>query len=114
MEEKIFDNIPSHWKVNNLKRLLSKSLTYGVNEAAVFDDKSMPRYIRITDFNENGFLKDETFKSLPRNKAKGYYLKKGDILFARSGATVGKTFQYNGKDRKACFAGYLIRLNFRG
>lgn len=71
----------------------------------------MPRYIRITDFNHNGLLKDGSFKSLPLDKAAGYYLKNGDVLFARSGATVGKTFIFYGEDKKACFAGYLIKAS---
>lgn len=101
-------NVPNHWNVQPLKRALLDKMMYGANESAESDNKEYPRYIRITDIAESGELKEETFKSLPPDKAQGYMLKKGDVLFARSGATVGKTFLYN-LDEPACFAGYLIK-----
>ena len=81
---------------------------YGANESAEYNNRLWPRYIRITDIDNDGKLKEETFKSLPIEKAKEYLLNKGDILFARSGATVGKTFIYD-STKPACFAGYLIK-----
>ncbi|GAB3570709.1 restriction endonuclease subunit S [Spirosoma luteolum] len=102
-------DIPAHWEVKKLKYLLLSRLEYGANEAAELDDRKLPRYIRITDFGDDGFLKNDTFKSLPREIAQNYFLQEGDILFARSGATVGKTFQFKGYEGEACFAGYLIR-----
>ena len=101
--------IPKHWRIEKLKRLLSQPLMYGTNEAAELDDPEYPRYIRITDFGDNGTLKPESFKSLPPDKAEGYYLEEGDLLFARSGATVGKSFLFSNYKGLACFAGYLIR-----
>ncbi|PFB76779.1 restriction endonuclease subunit S [Bacillus anthracis] len=56
-----------------------------------------------------GNLKEETFKSLEWEKARPYLLQKGDILLARSGATVGKAYIHE-EDISACFAGYLIKL----
>jgi type I restriction enzyme S subunit len=100
--------IPEHWEIEPFKRYLREPLKYGANEAAESDCKYWPRYIRITDIDENGKLREETFKSLSSEKARDYILKKGDILFARSGATVGKTYIYN-SDSPACYAGYLIR-----
>lgn len=91
-----------------LKNALALPLVYGLNEPAVEDNPNWPRYIRITDFNEDGCLNEDTFKSVPPHKASGAYLRKGDILLARSGATVGKAFCFN-EEIKACFAGYLIR-----
>lgn len=102
-------HIPEHWRIAKLKRLLEQPLMYGTNEAAELDDTEFPRYIRITDFDDNGSLRDDTFKSLPPDKAEGYYLEEGDILFARSGATVGKSFLFQNYDGQACFAGYLIK-----
>jgi type I restriction enzyme, S subunit len=103
--------IPKHWEVKKLKYLISNKLEYGANESAEYDDREQPRYIRITDFGDNGLLKNDTFKSLPFEIAKDYFLSEGDILFARSGATVGKTFQFKNYKGQACFAGYLIRAN---
>ena len=73
------------------------------------DDRSAIRFIRITDFTEEGTLRPETYKSLPLEIAEPYLLRDGDVLFARSGATVGKTFIYRESLGPACFAGYLIR-----
>ena len=101
--------IPEHWEVRKLKYLLSDKLKYGANESAELDDINLPRYIRITDFSNNGKLRNDTFKSLNLEIAKNYFLEKGDILFARSGATVGKTFKFDGNSKTACFAGYLIK-----
>ena len=104
-------NIPKHWKVLNLKYLLKSKLKYGANEEAQEANQDHPRYIRITDFGFNGKLNDETFRSLPYEKAKEYLLCEGDILFARSGATVGKTYQFKNYKGIACFAGYLIKAS---
>lgn len=103
-----FPQLPSSWNTLRLKYLLSATLSYGASEAAEYDDRKLPRYIRITDFAEDGSLKEETFKSLPYEIAKDYLLSDGDILFARSGS-IGKTFQYRGLNGKACHAGYLIK-----
>ena len=54
-------------------------------------------------------MRDDSFRSLPEDIAKPYLLVDGDILFARSGATVGKTFRYHPSWGKAAYAGYLIR-----
>lgn len=101
--------VPKHWNVKRLKFVCSEKLMYGANESAESEDPDQPRYIRITDFGDDGKLKDDTFKSLPKEKAEPYLLKEGDILFARSGATVGKTFQFRNYIGRACFAGYLIK-----
>ena len=101
-------SIPSHWQCAPLKYFLKENMTYGANESAESDNKSYPRYVRITDITDDGELREETFKSLSPEKAKDYMLSPGDILFARSGATVGKTYLYRG-GFDACYAGYLIR-----
>lgn len=101
--------IPAHWEVKRLKFAVSEPLKYGANESAEFDDPAWPRFIRITDIDEAGALRDETFKSLPASVAEPYLLREGDLLFARSGATVGKTFMYRTSWGCACYAGYLIR-----
>jgi type I restriction enzyme, S subunit len=101
--------IPEHWSAICLKRLLREPLTYGLNEAAELEDRALPRYLRITDFDDDGTLRDDTFRSLPWDVARKALLQPGDVLFARSGATVGKTFMFRDYTGEACFAGYLIR-----
>lgn len=83
-------------------------LSYGLNESAIEDNPQWPRYIRITDFDDNNNLREDTFRSINPEKANMYSLQKGDILLARSGATVGKAFCFN-ESIRACYAGYLIR-----
>ena len=104
-------NIPQDWDITKLKWLLKDKLKYGANESAELVDKTLPRYIRITDFDESGNIRENTFRSLPNEIAQDYLLDEGDILFARSGATVGKTFQFKNYKGKACFAGYLIKAS---
>jgi len=105
--------IPKHWEVKKLKFLITEPLKYGANESAELNDKDCPRFIRITDIAEDGSLREETFRSLPHDLAKPFILKTGDILFARSGATVGKTFMYREHWGIACYAGYLIRARLK-
>lgn len=102
-------DVPIHWDVKRLKFVLSSPLKYGANEAAELTDIDLPRYIRITDINEDGTLKEETFRSLPPDVAQDYLLVDGDILLARSGATVGKTFIFKHSWGVSAYAGYLIR-----
>lgn len=101
--------VNSDWEVVSLKRLLSRKMEYGLSEAAELEDENLPRYIRITDFGDDGELKDDTFRSLPVEIAREAMLQANDVLFARSGATVGKSYIYTGWRTGACFAGYLIR-----
>jgi len=104
--------IPKHWQAKRLRFLVSEPLKYGANESADLDDPDLPRYIRITDVDENGRLREDTFKSLPEDVARPYLLKEGDLLLARSGATVGKSFYYEPSWGRAAYAGYLIRARF--
>ena len=101
--------IPEHWEVNRLKFLITKNAQYGANcEPEQDETKFDYRYVRITDIDDNASLKD-TVVYLSKEDSKGFILNEGDILFARSGATVGKTYLYNQVDGNCCFAGYLIR-----
>ena len=102
-------DVPEHWGVKRLKFIVQESLQYGANEAAELDDPDLPRFVRITDVDEHGNLREDTFRSLPEEIAKPFLLKEGDLLFARSGATVGKTFFYQKSWGRAAYAGYLIR-----
>ena len=103
--------IPKHWVLNRLKQNLKKPMMYGANESAEDENPEHPRYIRITDMRQDGSLKDSTFKSLKPNIAAPYILDDGDVLLARSGATVGKSFIQSSKFGACCFAGYLIKVS---
>ena len=82
---------------------------YGYGETA--KENGDVRYIRITDIDENGKLRDEPKYTNLTEKSKHYLLNKGDIVVARTGATYGKTLLYD-KEEKAIFASFLMRLNF--
>ena len=95
------------WRRCKLKDISIEKLAYGSGASAI--DFSGLRYIRITDIDECGNLKLD--KKSPSHYDEKYLLNTGDILFARSGATVGKTFLYSKeKYGPALYAGYLIRL----
>lgn len=95
------------------KFLLREPLAYGANEAGLEDNPEWPRFVRITDIDGSGRLRPDTFKSLEPITASGYMLDKGDVLLARSGATVGKAFLYHESWGPACYAGYLIRARLK-
>lgn len=101
--------IPVHWEVKRLKFLTVNPLQYGANEAGLLADPDQPRFVRITDITENGELREDTFRSLPHDVARPFLLSGGDLLLARSGATVGKSFMYKDSWGACCYAGYLIR-----
>lgn len=102
--------IPSTWQVKRLKQILLSKLQYGASESGEENlDGLKLRYIRITDIDADGSLKDESVLFLPLSVAQSYIVGDGDILFARSGGTVGKTYYHRGDE--CCFAGYLIKCS---
>ncbi len=105
--------IPGHWECASLGRVLHDKLQYGASESGdlEYTNDSM-RYIRITDITLDGKLKQDCCKYLSSEIGKNYPVRKGDVLLARSGATVGKAFIYN-EDIEACYAGYLIKASIQ-
>jgi len=95
------------WEVRKLADISKEKLSYGSGASAIPYDGKM-RYIRITDINDSGELNDNIVS--PNSFNEKYLLNDGDILFARSGATVGKTYYHKVKNGKCIYAGYLIRL----
>ena len=104
--------IPVGWKLKKLKHVVNEQLKYGANESGVEYSPELPRYIRITDFSDEGKLNEQKKLSLTWKQGKDYLLEDGDILFARSGATVGKSYQFKkdmSSEKYYAFAGYLIK-----
>ena len=106
-------SLPIKWSALRLKYLTNDQFQYGANEPGGGQISDAPRFVRITDIDEQGNLRDETHCTLDRELAQPYLLQKGDMLFARSGATVGKSFMYRESWGEACYAGYLIRFRPR-
>jgi type I restriction enzyme S subunit len=100
--------IPRNWKVVRLGEL--GELQYGYTTSAVKENTGT-RFLRITDIQEDGLVKWEQvpYCNIRENEFEKYALKEGDLLFARIGATAGKTSYINRKVR-GIFASYLIRL----
>lgn len=90
---------------------ISKTFDYGMNVASTsFDGKN--KYIRITDIDDvsHKFLKNNIVSPSGSLEDK-YLVRNDDILFARTGASTGKTYLYNSNDGILYFAGFLIRIN---
>lgn len=98
---------PKGWEVKKLGEVSTQKLSYGSGASAIQYNGRI-RYVRITDIKEDGELNSDIVS--PDTFDEKYLLNEGDILFARSGATVGKTFQYKSRYGKCIFAGYLIRM----
>lgn len=107
-----FKSFEQEWEYSTIGKC-SISLEYGMNAAAVkYDGKH--KYIRITDIDEetNAFIPNPL--SSPDGEFEQRYLvKENDILFARTGASVGKSYLYNSNDGELYFAGFLIRARIK-
>lgn len=100
--------IPKDWVLSRLKFYLQEPMKYGASETGVEYSDGLYRYIRITDIDSNGNLKNDGKLSLTPSQAFGYVLRNDTVLFARSGGTVGKSFMYKLSYGPSAFAGYLI------
>ena len=84
--------------------------SYGYTDKA--KDAGSVRFIRITDIDENGFLKNNDAKYIDYSEdVEKYMLHKGDIVMARTGATYGKTLHVP-NDEPAAYASFLIKISF--
>lgn len=99
------------YPMEKLKKLLLGNPQYGANEVGVIRENNMqPRYIRITDIDENGLISANELGVTIANAEKKYVLNENDILIARSGATVGKAYIHRELPYTCLYAGYLIRF----
>ena len=109
-----FKGFTDAWEQRKLGEI-SESFEYGLNAAATeYDGKH--KYIRITDIDDSThlFLQDDlTSPDIDFSTADDYLLQEGDVLFARTGASVGKTYIYRRSDGDLYFAGFLIRAKIK-
>lgn len=107
-----YNTLNFHYPTIALSRLLKSKPQYGAAEAGVIRESlDAARYIRITDITENGELSDDIGVTAKTINGK-YILNNNDILIARSGNTVGKSYLHK-SDRisyPCFFAGYVIRF----
>jgi type I restriction enzyme S subunit len=98
------------WDDAPMGTLLMSSPDYGVNAAAVPFSDQLPKYLRITDISADGRYLPEKQVSVNLEATDWNYLDEGDIVLARTGASVGKSYQYRKEDGRLVFAGFLIRV----
>ena len=109
-----FNGFANAWEQRKLGDIAS-SFEYGLNAVAKeYDGEN--KYIRITDIDDNTheFLTDNlTSPDIDLIGADNYKLTEGDILFARTGASVGKSYIYRNSDGLVYYAGFLIRARIK-
>lgn len=104
-------SLPIDWKVKSLLDISKTKPMYGINAAASDLREGAPRYLRITDIDLDGKLLDTDPKGVDANDVDDFLLTDGDIVFARTGNTTGKSFHYVGSYGPLVFAGFLIKFN---
>ena len=105
--------VPSNrWEVKPLSDL-AEAIQYGYTAKAKTDAAGI-RYLRITDIQDD-HVEWSTVPSCDVSEVESekYLLAAGDLVFARTGATVGKSFLIRGNIPKSVFASYLIRVRLR-
>ena len=94
---------------------LTRDFKYGINAAAkLYDGKN--KYLRITDIDDTTrvFLQDNlTTPDANLSSCEEYVMQNGDIVIARTGASVGKSYIYHKSDGRVYFAGFLIRMRLK-
>lgn len=100
------------------KKILLKDLCiedewgkYGIPASAEEYDAAKTRYLRITDISEDGELLNNDKKSVTSTDIDKYILQEGDIVFARTGNSTGKTYYHEDKNGRMAFAGFLIKYS---
>ncbi|HLW39574.1 MAG TPA: restriction endonuclease subunit S, partial [Brumimicrobium sp.] len=108
IDEEIPFEIPESWEWCRLGSI-AKNVLYGVSESAQTEGDY--KLLRITDIQNNSVdWKNVPFTTLPKDKVSEYLLEQNDILFARTGATVGKSYLVNEVNNNVIYASYLIRV----
>ena len=110
IDEEIPFEIPQGWEWERWGNI-SQSIQYGYNAPAL--DNGDIRMVRISDIQNNKVLWENVpFCLINTSEIETYLLKVNDILFARTGGTVGKSFLVEEVPMKAIYAGYLIRTRY--
>ena len=103
--------LPEGWR-RGLVKDISLSIQYGYTGSSSKENIG-PKFLRITDIQDNNVNWDDVpYCQIDEQSKQKYILDDGDLVFARTGATVGKSFLIKGKIPESIFASYLIRLKF--
>ena len=110
IDEEIPFDLPNGWEWERWGNI-SQSIQYGYNAPAL--EHGVIKMVRISDIQENEVLWDNVpYCQIEENDIDTYLLKANDILFARTGGTVGKSFLVETVPQRAIYAGYLIRTRY--
>ena len=110
IDEEIPFEIPQGWEWERWGNI-SQSIQYGYNAPAL--ERGVIRMVRISDIQDNKVVWDTVpFCMIEEQDIETYLLKENDILFARTGGTVGKSFLVEEVPLKSIYAGYLIRTRY--
>ena len=106
------NNVDANWRTVRLQDV-ANGFEYGMNSAATTFD-GVHKYIRITDIDDDSrqYLSDDIVSPSDTPEEK-YRVNANDILFARTGSSVGKSYLYNSEDGELYFAGFLIRISVK-
>ena len=104
-----FPEFSGEWQSTTLGEVSQKPM-YGLNTPAINYD-GVNGYIRITDIDDisHRFIRENI--TSPQEFSDEYLLSENDLLFARTGASVGKSYRYKASDGKLYFAGFLIKFS---
>ncbi len=109
-EEEIPFDIPENWKWMRWGNL-ADSIQYGYNAPA--QESGKIKMVRISDIRDNSVNWNSVpYCDISDEEIETYILKENDILFARTGGTVGKSFLVSNVPEDAIYAGYLIRTRY--
>lgn len=84
---------------------------YGINAPSVEKRPELPTYLRITDISNEGYVQKDGLQSVNHPDSNNYFLEENDIVFARTGASTGRTYLYDKADGRLVFAGFLIKFS---
>ena len=98
------------WPEKPIGSLLCERPSYGINAPATRYSGALPTYIRITDITSDGRLDFSGLTSVDHPQSQSFQVSIGDILVARTGASVGKSYLHKNESGNFVYAGFLIRL----
>jgi type I restriction enzyme S subunit len=102
-------NTTSGWEWVKLKDI-SDTIQYGYTESSSKENVG-PKFLRITDIQDSKVIwADVPYCKISNELKNKYLLREGDLVFARTGATVGKSYLIKGEIPETVFASYLIRV----
>ena len=110
IDDEIPFEIPESWEWERWGNI-SESIQYGYNAPA--KDNGRIKMVRISDIQNNAIFWDTVpFCEIEESDIRTYLLQANDILFARTGGTVGKSYLVQEIPEEAIYAGYLIRTRY--